>query len=86
MSRCASRVSMLAASIVTSTSAVVGLPSSVTTVPSTTPKRPLTLEIIRCRTANSTWLWVGSIFQVVRAGVAVAVLISTSLRLLSDYI
>jgi hypothetical protein len=44
------------------------------------PKRPLTVEIIRWRMANSVWLWAGSIFQVVRVGadvvVAVAVLIS----------
>jgi hypothetical protein len=74
-----SRVSIVAASMRTSTSAFEGLDSSITTVPSTPGKRPFTVEIIRCRTPNSTSLWAGSIFQVVRAGVVVVVLMSVLL-------
>jgi hypothetical protein len=44
----------------------------------------LTVVIIMCRTPNSTWLWTGSIFQVVRAGAVVVALMSFLLGLVKS--
>jgi len=63
-SRCSFRVSMLATSIVTSTWLFAGCSRSRTNVPSTVLKRPRTVLTIKCRTANSTLVWLPSIFQV----------------------
>jgi hypothetical protein len=38
----------------------------------------LTVEIMRWRTANSAWEWLGSIFQLVATAAAVVVIISLS--------
>jgi hypothetical protein len=64
---------MLATGMVSSMLAFAGSVSSPVSVPVTSANRPLTVEIMRCRTANSTWEWLGSMVQLVAAAVAVLV-------------
>jgi hypothetical protein len=43
------------------------------------PKRPFTVVIIMCRTANSTWVWAGSMLQLVTLGALAAVVVLISI-------
>src|SRR5205814_1486264 len=63
--RCSERVSMLAVPISISTFDRLGSFSLWMIVPFTSPKRPLTVEIMRCLTANSTSECAGSTLHVV---------------------
>src|SRR5262245_49551867 len=73
-SRWASRVSIDAASIETSTREFARLDSSKFNTPATFEKCPLTLAIIMCLTLNSASACAGSMFQVVVCSVTVWVL------------
>src|SRR5579883_2513441 len=77
-SRCASRVSTLAVSMVISTSWGSVVPWGRTKPPLTPAKRPRTLVIMRWRTTNSTVVWAGSMayrWTVCPAGVLVCMVL-----------
>ena len=64
MSRSSTFVSTLATAIFASTEEFSGCASSISIVPSRSRKRPFTVVMTRCLTANSAIEWVGSIVQV----------------------